>query len=123
MKKLSILFAFVAVFGLAVVACGDDDDKNACEKAADVMKDGMDSYCTGKADTCWFCDCYNQGQEMDVTVDGTTMTYSCKAPTATGETTCDGSSLDSANTCLDNKATCESDASSAAQSACDASSK
>jgi len=123
MRKLGILFVLAAMLGMVAVACGDDDNgKNACEKAADVAKAGMDDYCNGKADTCWFCDCYLKGQVMDMTVDGTNITYSCKAPDP-ASTTCDGSALDSANSCLANESACQSTASSTAEQACNSSSK
>lgn len=123
MKKLGILFVLAAMLGMVAVACGDDDSgKNACEKAGDVAKAGMDDYCAGKADTCWFCDCYLQGQDMDMTVDGTTVTYSCK-DRAPATTTCDGSALTSANDCLADETQCQSDMSDAAKAGCDNSSK
>ena len=112
-----------ALLGTVVVACGDDDnDKNACEQAADVQKAGLDDYCAGKAATCWFCDCYLQGKGLNTTVDGTTITYSCTDPDPV-DPTCDGTALDHANTCLNDQAACQQEASNLAQQACDASTK
>ena len=90
--------------------------------AVSAAKAGMDDYCTGKADTCWFCECYLQGQDMDMTVDGTNITYSCKAREP-ASTTCDGSALDSANDCLADEAACQSNMSDVAQQACEGSAK
>ncbi len=120
MKKLSIVFALAVAFATVAVACGDDDNKDACEKAADVMSRGYDSYCDGKSDQCYFCDCSNQGLEMQTTGDGTDVTFSCVQPTAS---TCDASSADAAGDCLDDESACESTASSLAQTLCDGSAK
>jgi len=119
MRKSVLAFAVVAVFGFVVLACGGGDKKNACEKAGDVMKQGMDQHCSGKSDDCWFCDCYNRNLSMDVTVDGTEITYSCVQPDPTPAPACEGSVLDQANQCLDDKTACQNTAASTAQSACD----
>ncbi len=122
MRKLSIALSLVAAFGLAVVACGDDDDKNACEKAADVMMDGMDGYCDGKADQCWACDCHNQDLVATPTGSGTDMTWECAEPDPV-DTTCDGTDLESAQECLDDKAACEQSAADSMETFCNATTK
>jgi hypothetical protein len=124
MKKFAIAFAVVGVFGLS--GCG----KSACDQVADETKAAYDAACSGKNAECWYCDCYNQSKMIDVVVDGTSVTYSCKAiPTVTTTTTvtaaaCEGSTATTAQACIDAKQTCIVDpANSASKAACDATKK
>ena len=115
MKKLSIIMAVLACFGLALGACGDDDDKNVCEQAADVVLGGMDSFCSGQDDDCVSCKCNNLDQMVDVVADAT-----CKEPPAPGDpVACEGAALTAAQACLD-LATCGSDAGDGMKMGCQA---
>ena len=116
MKKFAIGVAFIGLIALS--GCG----KNDCDKAADVIKAGMDQGCSGKDSTCWYCDCYNKGQMIGD--DG----KSCKAiPTTSTSTstsaTCDGSSLTSAQTCLNDETACKKPFVDLQGAACDLSKK
>jgi hypothetical protein len=117
MKKLSIVLSLVAAFGLAMVACGDDDDKNVCEQAGEVAESGMDSYCSGRVDECYFCDCWINNDQI-ISMDATDQ---CADPDPIGD--CTGQNETNAQACLDDEASCRADAEAAAQALCDASQK
>jgi hypothetical protein len=122
MKKFMVLAFIMGAAALVVGACGDDDDKNDCEKAADVVKAAADDACDGRSAECWACDCYNQNMGVHTTIDGTTVTYSCEALTP-GSTTCDGTTLSSAQSCLANETSCANDMTTAMNNGCTATPK
>jgi hypothetical protein len=118
MSKLIALFALLALTGLVIGACGDDD-KDDCEQAADLRDDVWDSYCSGKSSECWACDCHNQGLVAVPTGGGTEFT--CEQPDPLPS--CDGSTLEEAQTCLADKAACEQGALARATNSCNTSQK
>jgi hypothetical protein len=103
MKKFA--FGFAVIAAIALSGCGQND----CDKVASDEKTALDAVCAGKDTTCTSCKCYNAGQVLDVQVNGTTITYACKAATTTSTTTtvtCDGTTLSAATTCLNDETTC-----------------
>jgi hypothetical protein len=126
MKKLSVILAVVACFGLILGACGSSD--NDCDKAANEMIKAMDGACAGKSDTCWSCDCYNQDKVLDVDMtDPMNPVYSCKDPEPCTENceapACEGAVLTSAQECLADVTACTSGIVSAMNDGCDATAK
>jgi hypothetical protein len=123
MKKFMVLAFIVGAATLVVGACGDDDDKNDCEKATDVATAAANTACSGKSDTCWACDCYNQNLSLDFTMDGTHIVYSCVTPDPVVTPTCDGTTLSSAQDCLANETSCANDMTTSMNSACTSTTK
>jgi len=119
MRKLGLLFCAMALAGMVVVACDNNDDNNDCNKAAVVMATTVDSYCTGRADECWACDCYNQDMIAVQVGTASPIAYECQ----TVAKVCDATNLAVAETCLADEAQCATDAEANMTSYCGATAK
>ena len=104
MKNLTLSFAFLALSGFILGACGDatqgngDDD---CEKAAEVAQEAMDTACEHKDDTCCICKCWKEGQDYDpIPVDCTCVSFDPPE-------TCEGNVLQEAQDCLADESACQ----------------
>ena len=111
MTRFLFVAVTVAALTLAPFGCKKDDnpDPTPCEQVADLTESALAATCTPDA-SCVFCDCAGQGLEMDVTVDGSDLVYSCGEPV-----TCDASE---AEVCLADEAACVADMASAAETLC-----
>lgn len=111
MRYVALMFSVLFLFTLA---CDNDkDQKTDCEILQDVATQAAEAVCDGSV-SCTFCDCFAQGMDMEVTGDGTDVSYSCVAASET----CDATE---ANGCVADEDVCLSLLTSAADSACTAS--
>ena len=100
----------LAAFLLAPFGCKDETtDPTACEQVADLTESALAATCTEDA-SCVFCECAAQGLELETTVDGSDLVYSCGEPV-----TCDATS---AEACLADEAACVADLADAAETLC-----
>ncbi|MCP4679104.1 MAG: hypothetical protein GY854_27160 [Deltaproteobacteria bacterium] len=109
MRRTVVFLLAVMLVGLCLVACDDDDDGgNDCEKAANVMLQGMKDACADETECC-YCDCIVSGSSSlegcDCTADG-----SGGGDSGGEEAKCEGAALDAAQVCLDDTSTCKSQA-------------
>jgi hypothetical protein len=74
MRYLAVILS--AAFLFAVACDKDKDQKTDCEILHSVADQAAQSVCDGSV-SCTFCDCYTQGMMMQVTGDGTDVSYTC----------------------------------------------
>lgn len=104
----------LSVSFLFMFACDEDKDQpDNCEILASVTTQAAEAVCDGSV-SCTFCDCFNQGMDMETTGDGTDVAYSC----VEAADTCDATE---AAGCAADEEVCLSLFTSAADSACTAS--
>jgi hypothetical protein len=60
----------LAVSMLAAIGCSDDDEEDSdaakCDALLEVVVECYDGYCGGAAASSAFCQCWNNGQDIDV---------------------------------------------------------
>ena len=107
MKNLTLSFAFLALFGFILGACGDatqGNGKNDCEKAAELAQETMDAACATKDDTCCVCKCWKEDKDYDI------MAVDCTCvPFDPPPETCEGAILQEAQNCLADETACKTE--------------
>ncbi|HEY3448980.1 MAG TPA: hypothetical protein VGK67_21645 [Myxococcales bacterium] len=101
------LVGILSAFLLAGAGCGPTT--SPCEQVLEKQKAVVDAYCGGKDDTCWYCKCRNQGEQVKATLDGDLVVFSCLPATAGPEAACEGTTLEQAQACLANEQSCITD--------------
>lgn len=103
MKRLLI---FLALLPLALVFCETTKEPSVCERAFDFRMTTAASLCEGHLD-CMPCECLDAGMAFDAS--------DCVDPP---ETTCDGSALDTAESCLADETLCASEMADTIETIC-----
>ena len=97
MKVFIIVLLPLAVFGLLLGSCGEDESD--CDKADNIRGAALNEICATKGSECCICHCWNDNnQEMD-----TENPCSCKLPASFD---CTGDVENAAKTCLADQETC-----------------
>jgi len=116
MKNLILALATLGVVGFSLAACGDStkgDEKNDCEKYAELAEEAMDAACAPMDVSCCICKCWKEGKDYDTqAVDCTCVDFTPPAEI------CEGTLLEEAQDCLADETACKSDITNMITMAC-----